>query len=276
MENNIVESHTILPSKVTTSGAVVVTLDDSSVMKMSTDKKIYSRLAQQVDFMLEMNKPIFPIIKSVFSYGYVMEYLQESTWFSDELEAEVATMKMLLNRDIWSTCSSLTLHPNWNDVLFSAILERLIDSEDIGDVTAMSVLNLVKKLKYLIGLTVCPTHGDPTFSNVMLQGARMRIVDPLPWQGSYVPPLKAVDLGKILQSLMGYESVHDSKRFDLKEEDIGKALDELFKDVSDNDRRASWIFCAIHYVRLLPYQKDIHKESLLKILEDVLYVCENF
>ena len=51
-------------------------------------------------------------------------------------------------------------------------------------------------------------HGDPTLDNVLMtkQGF-MRITDPIPPQWLRKPSIQAVDHGKILQSLLGWETV---------------------------------------------------------------------
>jgi hypothetical protein len=51
-------------------------------------------------------------------------------------------------------------------------------------------------------------HGDPTLDNVLMtrQGL-MRITDPIPPQWLRKPSVIAVDQGKILQSLLGWEVV---------------------------------------------------------------------
>lgn len=57
---------------------------------------------------------------------------------------------------------------------------------------------------------LCLTHGDPTLSNVMLGwDLRIRLIDPTPERRG-VPPLAAVDHGKLIQSAVGWEHMLDS------------------------------------------------------------------
>lgn len=51
----------------------------------------------------------------------------------------------------------------------------------------------------------CLIHGDPTLSNLMVtQRRRVKMIDPAPPRAG-LPQLKEVDLGKLLQSAMGWE-----------------------------------------------------------------------
>lgn len=50
------------------------------------------------------------------------------------------------------------------------------------------------------------THGDPTIANVMFtQDGQLRLIDPRVTE--YIPSMRAVDEGKILQSMLGWETV---------------------------------------------------------------------
>lgn len=54
-------------------------------------------------------------------------------------------------------------------------------------------------------LQYCLCHGDPAMGNVLMRGGQLIIGDPAP--RTYLPECAEVDQGKILQSILGWESV---------------------------------------------------------------------
>lgn len=99
------------------------------------------------------------------------------------------------------------------------------------------------------------THGDPTFENAMRRGEDIVLIDPLPdvTRVGRLPALRALDLGKILQSGLGYERVRAGTQ----------SRPTIYHPVFNVVRRACqsplewklacW-FCAVHVARLIPYQ----------------------
>ncbi len=116
----------------------------------------------------------------------------------------------------------------------------------------------------LVGCTSCDTHGDPTLDNLMCDAkGQLVIIDPLP-ANERVPTLKAVDLGKLLQSAFGYELVkHQDARWSVNTETV---LNYIKQRESEVDSHAALFFCAVHYLRLLPYQtNEVKRETYRKI-----------
>jgi len=96
---------------------------------------------------------------------------------------------------------------------------------------------------------------------------RMHLVDPIPADGVNIPRLKAVDLGKLLQSALGYERVKaDGEYFS---PDFG-AAEAVLIDESEFDRMLSWYFCYLHILRLIPY----HTSKKRKVFRDWLPLIE--
>jgi hypothetical protein len=276
--DTVVEKLPVIESITTVSGATVVFLDDLSVLKISQDAKVVKRLHSQAEFMDRTAQQLFPEVKALVTCGYMMERLQEtdgSYWNDVNVVETVKEMKDLLTEHMWvDTLAAPLLYNGWLEKLTKAIISRMI-KEGFPSILIISIIAQISRLREL-KLQVCETHGDPTFSNVMeSRSGVMLITDPLPWYESYMPPLKAVDLGKILQSIAGYDRIINPELFPkltVATEDA--MLDVLFKNETFDTRKASWIFCLIHYVRLLPYQKPELKPELIKILEGVLDVCE--
>jgi len=103
-------------------------------------------------------------------------------------------------------------------------------------------------------------HGDPTVENVMQRDGRVVLIDPLP-ANEYIPPIVAVDVGKMLQSVFGYEE-HlrpDEPGLDLDDRmSIAKGLTGTF--TRNDELVARYFFCA-HIARLIPYQ-PVHKRHI--------------
>lgn len=97
------------------------------------------------------------------------------------------------------------------------------------------------------------THGDPTLSNVMLdQSLEMRLIDPAPPRFG-VPQLGEVDLGKLLQSVAGWEHLNDSSWPCVVDDMVDEAITYLTSGYSRN--RAVW-WGAFHCARVMTRYAD--------------------
>jgi len=99
------------------------------------------------------------------------------------------------------------------------------------------------------------THGDPTLDNMMSRGEHGEpvLVDPLPPE-RHTPPLRALDVGKILQSLWGWHEAEYSPahpHLAQKEAITGFLLSQL----PPSEARAAWAFAVYNLIRALPYAR---------------------
>lgn len=126
-----------------------------------------------------------------------------------------------------------------------------------------------------IDWAVLPTalvHGDPTFDNVMFRESTgdMVLVDPLPSliTGPAIPDLRCVDLGKMLQSAVGWEAV----RYGDPEEGFSVEWREVRVVPRDaNEWYATVLFGATHLLRTLPYvTDDQRREQIRRLVRDTL------
>jgi hypothetical protein len=144
---------------------------------------------EQATFMLFLGEQVCPKILSMDNAGYVMEYLRPARVSYDSL---------------------------WNQELFLELyvwgrsLEDIPYAKQIGDESWRG------ELEKSIGVTVpdwaldttCLIHGDPTLDNTLEnKNGSIIVTDPIPPHRLIRPSIKAIDHGKILQSLLGWEVV---------------------------------------------------------------------
>ena len=100
------------------------------------------------------------------------------------------------------------------------------------------------------------THGDPTLDNLMSrEGTGDPVfVDPLPPE-RHTPPVRALDVGKALQSLWGWHEVEYGKGHPqlARRTEITR---KLLSPLPLYEINACWAFAAYHLIRALPYAKN--------------------
>lgn len=111
------------------------------------------------------------------------------------------------------------------------------------------------------------THGDPTVENVMRHPVRdhLVLIDPIPATPA-VPDLVSVDLGKMLQSAIGWESVRYDLPYKPSLTSSLAGLRHVMRELPVVDSAAAWYWCVVHLLRALPYvQHD--KEVTQRVLD---------
>ena len=104
------------------------------------------------------------------------------------------------------------------------------------------------------------THGDPTAENTVFGGKI--VLDPIPPSGA-VPLFPACDMGKVLQSIVGYEVFKNGYQFKrrIALRAARKFLDSVPKD--DNEAAAAVFFCVLAFIRAVPYYKGPQMHLLI-------------
>jgi hypothetical protein len=131
--------------------------------------------------------------------------------------------------------------------------------------------NWLHKLKDM-RVTMCThIHGDPTIENVMQRGAAGLIfIDPLPITPQ-IPALLAVDLGKILQSVFGYEAMRDPTQAFLSIDNRITFAEDMLANFGKDDGDLALYFLCVHYARLIPYQpaesRHLYWDTLTNLIE---------
>jgi hypothetical protein len=94
-------------------------------------------------------------------------------------------------------------------------------------------------------------HGDPTLANMMFRTAGnvdLVIIDPIRPMGK-IPGYKEVDLGKMLQSSLGWEAQLGM----VLKFDQSQAKRAILDDESNITRERTYFWCMIHFMRTIPY-----------------------
>lgn len=103
----------------------------------------------------------------------------------------------------------------------------------------------------------CLVHGDPTWENCMLTNcypSRIIITDPLPPTIGHIPSVRAVDIAKLLQSVMGYEHIVNPEVTTPRMRPAD--LRVLAEPVEDPEWQLVLYMAALHFQRLWPYSPE--------------------
>lgn len=91
-------------------------------------------------------------------------------------------------------------------------------------------------------------HGDPTLSNAMMRPpGRVILIDPIKPMGK-IPGFREVDIGKMLQSAIGWET--QTMGWEI---DSTMSLDIIFEGENNLTIQRAWFWCAVHLMRILAH-----------------------
>lgn len=190
---------------------------------------------------------LYPLTPKVFDFaytdgfcdGYKMEFLDEPYISPHWCETIFVAMYQALLKKAWDRRCELA-DRNWGS--------KLVTFAGSYGYDVRSMFNLTD------GLQSSVIHGDPTLSNVMYRDLELCIIDPIMPEGK-VPNKWIVDLGKMLQSAIGWEKLIYDWEYDV-EKSVNAVLSQEPADV----RREAWFWCFIHLLRILNYVRDDSKE----------------
>jgi hypothetical protein len=200
------------------------------------------------------------------TWGYTMDLLSSIPFRTTHPRALADEIAFILKRDVWSKPAEV-------DIDWQAHHEYLMDrvrayAPDLLEQFADQFVEVIH-WSYDGKLPGCLVHGDPTFANVMLNGQQHVLIDPIP-AAPHLPSLRALDLGKIVQSLLGYETRRFGWYFPMimAPGEITSWVDHYTN--STEETQAVWYFTAFHYLRLLPYTPPEHYDAMMELLNDAV------
>lgn len=248
-----------------TSGAHIFKVG-SRVVKIGSGE-VGKRVCTQAHYCQRFDPAAFPHITKIFSRGCVMERLDEYMGGTRYIH----DVTRLLRDFVWC-------HPSNDAVDWYAHLEYVITRAEAhvpGYVPRIADLFYDMKLEAR-DLRHCRTHGDPTYDNMMQRGHAPVLIDPLPpYVNGEMPALAAVDVGKIMQSLLGYEAIKYGSSLYTAENanDSFVTLHDCLPPSHDDWVAAHW-FLVTHIVRLIPYQPPHNRTACVDLLRAALRRAE--
>lgn len=223
------------------SGAVIVSVGERLVRKVGDD-----RVAAQGKYLRKLGGSHVPNVARVYHNGYDMERLNDpSPLFSMSAEYLVDGYLEALENGIWGEPRVEIDHTEHLRKLTTITTAPDVGMEDDYD----TMLAMYTDMIDWSSLRATRTHGDPTFDNLMWRDDELVIIDPIPPTPA-VPDLLVVDLGKIMQSLVGFESVRYGGRPPC---DSQRALAMFMTRYDENTWSAIAYWCAYHLYRAVPY-----------------------
>jgi hypothetical protein len=237
------------------SGATVVVASDHAY-KVGSDRAVVDRLLEQARWLERYGTAPyhgpFPRVLDVTDAGYVMERLFEMPWRVVDVAALVEVIVSILAKHVWYYGAPVLASWQTHD--------RYIDSRLVRATTDGVMQSAFRELRGRVSpdaLAEAAVHGDPTIDNVLMRSnGDIVLVDPIP-ASDRMPGVIASDRGKIMQSLYGFEAIKNGKISRCPE------LVELVLDgLGDGERVAAYYFCAVHYLRLIPYHEELRLEYL--------------
>ena len=139
-------------------------------------------IRSEAHYMAHLGLKVCPPVLQLTPDGYIMPMMIEISGDASLLQSIVS----LLQQEVW--CHAPIDH---DERWVTAFAERF------GFIPP----------KYIYEEKPVRTHGDPTAANAMMTDrGQLRLIDPKP-PGRGIPSFMSVDLGKVIQSAMGWESV---------------------------------------------------------------------
>lgn len=243
------------------SSGAVFSFTAHDVTKMG-DGAVGERVASQGRWLSRHRSHVVPLVLQTFDNGYRMERLATPPALMLDHRVVLEEMLMQLSVNVWTQPPEVPHEPH----LTRDRIDLLLGRHAPDDTELVRRVRRIRDGVTWDELEACLTHGDPTFDNVMVREdtGELVLIDPLPATAA-VPDLRAVDIGKILQSALGYERV----RYRDEARQFGVSPRTLRARVPlDNEWRAAVFWCAVHLLRALPYvPTDLHT-SILRLTYD--------
>lgn len=242
------------------SGAKIIYFSDG-VTKIGNGN---GRTGEQGAWLAVHASPSVPRVFSVDEPGdtYEMERLTSAPPWALDHAVVLQELIAALAADVW--CRPPVVRPSWDSTVRR--VAGLITTYDERGLTS-KLVRAARSVRW-DSLPLTLTHGDPTFDNVMFRPStdELVIIDPVPACDS-VPDVRAADLGKIMLSVMGWESIRyrsDDLRFR-----VSPQLLQLHV-VDDNEWRAAVVLGVVCLIRTFRYVNDDQRRELVRAVDVAL------
>lgn len=229
------------------SGAKIVI--EENIAAKSGDR----RVGDQGWWISQNASSVLPRVSAVGSDWYHMEILYDI----DETMSHHVLLEQVL-----AALTQLWSRPRVNDIGLVAHVTK-IRSLCLDEFTPLArLLFSIDWSRLRTGLT----HGDPTLENVMRRAnGDIVLIDPIPSTPA-VPDYLAVDTGKILQSILGYEAIRyatSTQRWDISPLDL-----RTIAQLDQAEWTATCYWAAVHVLRAIPYAPRWSHSGLRGLVRD--------
>lgn len=245
------------------SGATIK-LGTNFCYKFAYRRDIIDRLYTQAQYMTELNgsslQPICPKVIDTTNHGYRMQRARtvhevKGRIISAEDQSRLLeAMFLRLQDQVWSRPRIIAPNENWLEHLISYMTPVFAHSSvGIATVDRKTIENAIPDLGKM-DLPSVRVHGDATLDNILFgkssEGTRLLFVsDPLS-PDKRIPAMRAVDLGKMLQSAHGWEHLKYGESW---AKPSAQGVIRLMNMIPSGERYASAIWFGIHIARIVPY-----------------------
>jgi hypothetical protein len=220
-----------------------------AVLKTAPPGKARDRLHAQAAWLKTFDDPHIVKVLEEREDGYVMPYLQTPEWPLKNPLVMMDAVLSILSTSVWVRPAPVPLDYSTFVTYLESLRQPLLTAYwwEIIEQGSNAVWDYTHDI-----------HGDPTLENLLFacDGTPV-LVDPIPDAvlDGKIPPVRAVDLGKCLQSCLGYELVKRG----LQTKWLGdQKLSNIIKPYARSE--AEWefskFFCAVHVARFIPYQTE--------------------
>ena len=244
-----------------------IQVDDSIALKFGGP-----RVVEQGRWLLAHGRMTraLPRVLNVMDDGYMMERLDDVV-FLDEVNTLEGYGKLLAAlREVWA----VPHQQPWGPVSFdmAAHLQRMEPLIPASRVTPLQTQIMLRALGHIDwrSLDWATTHGDPIIDNVMKRDGQFVLIDPIPATPA-IPDVKASDLGRVLQSVLGYEKYRYGFDYELLDPlewiDQHVAVGMKSSWTQANEMFATVYFAVFHLMRSTVYvtnkiAMDIHEHCI--------------
>lgn len=231
-------------------GAEICVLPDHEIPRV-TKSGGSADLFLQAEVMARAGSVVFPQLYGVSNTnGYTMERLQPQP---APLNFFGTAYRLFRVRDM------LPLVWKWAPLDYIRAVRWQLETENWLTRSAPWLLPDFRRIYARKYCPECLIHGDPTLANVMLDDKlNLKLIDPAPPRFA-VPQLPEVDLGKLLQSVAGWEHVLDPDWPEPQMDLIGDVVDDVVRipsvlltaDLGPDIRGRAIFWGAFHCARIM-------------------------
>jgi hypothetical protein len=269
---------------VTGGSGAIIEIRYKEVVKLGQDVTVIKRLHKQCNYMKDINKlhtkqKIMPKITGMHVTGYSMQKGEKPDLWLFSIPLLMQLMKHQLTTNVWAYDPIIKSKAGWGNKLHDYI-ENVLKDHDLSQEMKDYILFQIKTLE-LTEAKTCAIHGDCTLDNVLLPGkyidkknikGHIWISDPLP-PDERIPSLRVVDLGKLLQSAIGWENL---KYNALPPIDVNECIYQVMIYENQSVQRLAWLWCVIHLIRIIPYTTDERMQHALTMsITNVINLIRN-